>query len=316
MSVKKYKNPHKKRFNPGKLEAQENLTRKFYNSLLLKQAMKIVNSNPLESKKLFEEYLELYPNDYYAYTVYAGILVTLKEFDLASTIIDFTETNVKSNKKLTSDLELKKSIEKNILFVKIRIMSFRGQYRKLLDYINEHSEIREKFHLDELILLCKKRLGICFEKRDDYNYLGRQVIDYKRQDMMNRINYHTADYNSNVLDEPHENIFSADFPIEKVIDEIERKYIPSEEYSICPGVLADCYYFRYDFCGKENQHTTNFIKVSCFHNTGNIISACPVIEGDNLPYRDLNYLREDNKSNNPKQLSRTEKFLRRYSKKI
>ena len=126
--------------------------------------------------------------------------------------------------------------------------------------------------------------------------------------MMHRVGYHGADYNAET--DRQENVFAADFPLQQVIDEID-KYIPSEEHSLCPGVMADCYYFKYDFCGKENQKTTNYIKVACFHNTGNIISITPVLEGVNLNYIDLNYLKKQS-DDKPKQMSRTEKFYQRY----
>ena len=116
-----------------------------------------------------------------------------------------------------------------------------------------------------------------------------------------------------MLTERQENIFAADFPLQRVVDEID-KYIPSEEHSFCPGVIADCYYFRYDSCGKENNKTTNYIKVACFHDTGDIITVCPVLEGEFLNYRDLNYLKEQS-TEKPKQMSRIEKFYQRYNKR-
>ena len=315
MSDKKYKkHSHgRKRYNEdtGRFETPEDKSKKYYNQLLFTKAMKVTNSNPFEARRLYEEYLDLYPNDCLAWTLYASILITLKEFDLASAILDRAEIMIDKYKHKGNDFHEQHADERNLHFARVRIMSFRGQYRRLLDYLEEHPIIEEKFHLDELKLLCRKKLGMNFHQRDDYSYLARQVIKYELQDMMHRVGYHEADYNA--VTNRQENIFAADFPLQQVIDEID-KYIPSEEHSLCPGVMADCYYFRYDNCGKENNKRTDYIKVSCFHNTGDIITICPVLEGENLNYIDLNYLKGKPKEE-PKQMSRTERFYQRYNKR-
>lgn len=315
MSIKKFKKPRNghKQYNPDteQYEEQDDRSRKYYNRLLFTKAMKLTNSNPYEAKRLYEEYLDQYPTDCLAWTLYASILITLKEFDLASMILDRAEEMINQYKRKGDDFQEQHADERNLLFGRIRIMSFRGQYKKLLDFLEENPIVEEKYHLDEVKLLCKKKLGICFTQRDDYPYLARQIIKYEVQDMMHRVEYHGADYNA-VMDR-QENVFAVDFPLQKIIDEID-KYIPSEEHSYCPGVIADCYYFKYDTCGKENQKATNFIKVTCFHNTGDIITVTPVLEGENLNYIDLNYLKEKT-TEKPKQMSRIEKFYQRYRKK-
>lgn len=315
MSDKKYKKPHKgtKRYNADTecYETPADRNRKYYNQLLFTKAMKVTNSNPYEARRLYEEYLELYPKDCLAWTLYASILITLKEFDLATEILDKAEGMINKYKTKGNDFHEQHADERNLHFARVRIMSFRGQYRKVLDYLKEHPIVEEKFHLDELKLLCQKKLGMNYYQRDDYPYLARQIIKYELQDMMHRVGYHKADYNA--VTERQENVFATDFPLQKVIDEID-KYIPSEEHSLCPGVIADCYYFRYDNCGKENNKRTDFIKVSCFHNTGDIITICPVLEGENLNYIDLNYLKEQ-KDEKQKQLSRVDRFYQRYNKR-
>ena len=224
MSVKKFKKPRNghKQYNPDteQYEEQDDRSRKYYNRLLFTKAMKVTNSNPYEAKRLYEEYLDQYPTDCLAWTLYASILITLKEFDLASMILDRAENMINQYKRKGDGFQEQHADEKNLLFGRIRIMSFRGQYKKLLDFLEENPIVEEKYHLDEVKLLCKKKLGICFTQRDDYTYLSRQIIKYEVQDMMHRVEYHGADYNA--VTNRQENVFAAGFPLQKVIDELQK----------------------------------------------------------------------------------------------
>ena len=74
------------------------------------------------------------------------------------------------------------------------------------------------------------------------------------------------------------------------------------------------HYLKYDNCGKENQKSVDFIKTACFHNTGDIITICPVKVGEKLDYIDLNYLKEESKKN-VKQISRIDRFNKRFNLK-
>lgn len=280
-----------------------------YNLLLFNKALKVINRDPYEAKILFEDYIQKYPDDYLALSIYVSVLITLKEFTHAKDLLGFLD------KKIINENEqviLEHADMKNIDFSRIRLMSFQGQYSKLYDFINNNKDLCERYNLNEVYLLCRKKLGICYDERDGKNYLARQIIKYEKSDMLNKVKYHTADLN-NQKGNPYENVFVPDFPLETVIDEIE-KYVPSEK-SVCPGLLADTYYFRYDNCGKENQKNTDFIKVACFHNTGDIITVCPVVIGKNFQYVDLNYLNTNNNSSpKTKQMSRIDKFNKRYNR--
>ena len=72
------------------------------------------------------------------------------------------------------------------------------------------------------------------------------------------------------------------------------------------------YIYKYDFCGKDKNKNTDFIKVIACHDTDNFITMCPCIEGEYLDYVDLNYLKED--KTKQKCLRGIDRFNKRYGK--
>ena len=300
----RYSKHHQKHYE----KYEEQSKKRHYNKLAFRKAMQLVNSNPYRAKKLYEEYLQEYPDDYMAQAFYASIIITLKEFEKAEKIIKDIEEKIFVNGHIIDDFKKQHNDEESILFSKIRLMSYQGQYQKLLDFIEENEEYLKRFKLNELKLYCEVKLGINNQKREGQSYLARQIIKYNKEDMSVHASYHTADYNAD-QEVPKENVFVESFPIYTIFEEIER-YIPSDN-ALCAGILADWYYFKYDCCGKENQKTTNFFKVITFHDSQDIISICPVLEGENLPYIDLNYLKTID-TPKQKQMSRTDKFYKRY----
>ena len=59
------------------------------------------------------------------------------------------------------------------------------------------------------------------KKRDINSYLFRQIVSYDENDFIDHIKKHTADSNCD-KDDPNKNIFSTDFPVDKIIDEIKK----------------------------------------------------------------------------------------------
>lgn len=279
-----------------------------FNNLAFRKAIKIVNSDPYRAKTLYEEYLNEYPNDYMAWAFYASLLITLKEFDKAEDIIRNIEERVFKDGHIQDEFNQKHNDESRILFSKIRLMSYRGQYKELLEFLNENEELLSQFNLKELKLYCEVKLGINTQEREENSYLARQIIKYDKLDMKVHANYNTADYNAE-QPVPRENVFSEDFPIYTIFEHLDF-YLPSDN-ALCTGVLADWYYFKWDCCGKENNKITNFFKVVTFHDTADIISICPVLEGENLPYVDLNYLKPKEEVQQKKK-SRVDRFYQRY----
>ena len=65
-------------------------------------------------------------------------------------------------------------------------------------------------------------------------------------------------------------------------------------------------------CGRVDNKLANYFKVVCLHDTKDFITMCPVLEGENLPYIDINYLKEEKETSKVKRISQTEKFYQRY----
>ena len=141
----------------------------------------------------------------------------------------------------------------------------------------------------------------------------RQIIDYRKDDFLVNALLHTYEYREKNSDNSDISTFEKDFPLEKVIEEIDKYLLASP--SIYNGFVEDTYVFKYDNCGRINNKMQNYFKVFCFHNTKNIISLYPVSDCELLPYTDLNYLNNYNKNDISNRTSQTEKFMKRYAKK-
>lgn len=115
------------------------------------------------------------------------------------------------------------------------------------------------------------------------------------------------------LDNPNKNIFSIDFPLTKVLEEI-KKYIPSSQ-CFHHGFFDVRYFFKYDNCGRENNKITDYFVVSCFNNSPNIITMCPSSRYQIGNCIDLNYLKNDDEKTKSKRLSQIDKFNQKYTKK-
>ena len=78
------------------------------------------------------------------------------------------------------------------------------------------------------------------------------------------------------------------------------------------GFFTSVYVFKYDNCGYDTEQAVNYFKVVCFNNSKNFITMCPSADCENLPYTDLNYLKD--KKINIKRLSQVDKFNQKYKK--
>ena len=136
-----------------------------------------------------------------------------------------------------------------------------------------------------------------------------QIVEFHEEDFLEHIQKHTANYNMN-LEHPNRAIFAPDFPLESVVQEI-KKYIPSDK-RLCYGFFVDTYVFRYDECGRYFHKIVDYFQVICFDDGQNhLITMYPAYNCENLPFIDLNYMKEKEKPK-VKTLSQIEKFNRRY----
>lgn len=286
----------------------------YFNEWEFKKVFSLFHSDPIECKKRYEEYLEKYPQDYYTYTFYIGVLIELGEFENAEKVLNYV-VNVSGNDKSFLKQENKlKTFEENIFFCNLKLLAYKEEFQKLYELCKNNYNLIEKLSLQTVDFYAKIKNNIInLESRENISYSLRQIVEYKESDFKEHIKKHLADYIYNI-DNPNKNIFMAGFPIEKVIDEI-KKYIPSNK-CLFTGFFENAYFFKYTSCGKDNNKTVDFIKVVCFHNTQNFITMLPCSDGENLPYVDLDYLINTNDLPKIKTINQIEKFNKRFNHKL
>ena len=144
-------------------------------------------------------------------------------------------------------------------------------------------------------------------ERDSYSYVFRQILDYQESDFFEHNQKHMVEQ----IFEDNVSVFVPNFPIHEVIQEV-KKYIPSEK-RMCSQYFQDDYYFKYDACGTNSDNkTVNHFMVICIHNTQDIITIYPIVEQENLPCVDLNYMVKSPEVK-IKRRSQIDKFNQRYN---
>lgn len=289
------------------------MERNYYNKVAFSKALKLMQSDPFQAEIEFREYTRKYPEDYYAMSIYVSLLITVKKIDLAEQLLDELESNVANDRHFAKEVAKQYETSRSIFYSKIKLLSWKGQFRELYDYFLFHPTILETFNIDGTILYCKKKLGIPYTMKDiNDSYIIRQIINYNETEMKNHIKKHLAD--NNVDEQQSACVFSADFPMEKIIEEI-KKYLPSEK-RLCCGLYDEHYIFEFESCGKVDRKTTNYFEVVCFANTSDIITIYPTMRGKKIPHVDLNYMKDSDLNDKPKVkvMSQRDKFYKRYEK--
>lgn len=285
---------------------------KYFNEFEFKKALELVDTNPFLAKIKFEDYLDNYPNDYSAYPYYISCLVILGNFDEAEKYMTYLKKLEYTNDNFKYLIEKRKKLKNNIIFTQLKLLSYQHKYNEMYNLCKNNFSVIIDLNMKSVFFYCRKKIGElegCL--KDENSYLYRQIIDYTDEDFLDHIQKHLADFNKD-SDNPSSSIFSYDFPISEVIEEI-KKIIPSSK-RLFTGFYEDSYVFKYDYCGKENNKVTNYFKVFCFHDTNNIITMCPSLNCEHLPYIDLNYLNQSKNSESGKvrKLSQIDKFNQRY----
>lgn len=265
--------------------------------------------NPELAKNETIAYLENFPKDYYMYSFYAGILITLGEFELATLTLDKLELMIKKDNDYNKDDAKYDKLQANIIFQKLRVLLYCDKYQ---EFINLSIYGKHNFDVNKEIFYCKKALGYIDPNiRFNDAYIIRQIVRYKNDDFLEHIKKHQAIYNEN--ENPNKCLFNSDFPLDKVIAET-KKYIPSDS-RLNTGFFDNVYVFKYDNCGKEDKKNTDYFKIITFNNTNNYITMLPILHGEYLPHVDLNYLNEEKEKTNTRRLSQIDKFNKRYNLK-
>lgn len=288
------------------------MSTKYFNKLKFEQALALSERNPLLAKELYEDYLTTYPKDYYAYTYYASTLTTLGRYEEAEKVLEQLEIYYKRNSAFTKSKYRVVKLKESLIYTKIKLLIHQEKYEELQEfYMKHYQEIKKSdINVNAIEFYCRKKLGkLTSIERSPNSYLFRQIIEYKEEDFLEHIQKHLAEYNADV-ESPNATIFAPDFPLSQILGEI-KKYIPSDK-KIRPGFLEDVYTFKYDECGRCDHKLVDYFKVICFHNTTDIITICPTSDGKDLPYVDLNYLKQKEEIPKVKRLSQIEKFNKKY----
>jgi len=230
----------------------------------LDEIILISKKNPSQAISMFEEYLKKYPKSYSTYTLYAGTLIVLKRFDEAEKVLNNLDTIFEKDKNLIKGTKDYVLLQRDITFVKLKLLAYQKKFEELYDYYNEHcNELGSEYNLDFIKLFCLKKMGkaINVSKFKRKSYLNGQIAEYSEKDFLGHIKGHFSEYND--LEHDHyASVFSGEFPVYKVIDEI-KKYIPSNK-GLCLGFFEDTYIFKFDNCGVEGGKRTDYFKVVCF----------------------------------------------------
>lgn len=289
------------------------MEQKYFNKWEFDSIIKLMDTNPYKAKREFEEYLNEYPQDYLAYAYYASTLIILQEYKEAEKMLKKAEYLMNQDNHYANNFEKVKTTNENIVFDKLKLLTYQGKYRELINiYDYARVKLRGDKDIESVLLYCQKQIGEAKQNRETgQSYIFRQILEYDEKDFLHHIKKHLADFNS-TLDNPNKNVFVPDFPIKDVVKEI-RNNIPSDK-KLCPGFYDDIYFFKYDKCGRVDNRLVDYIKVVCFHNTSDIITILPVEFGEYIPHVDLNYMVEEKPVKEIKRKSAIEKFNQRFKR--
>ena len=289
------------------------MQKKYFSEAGLQYAQSIIKTNPLEAKTRFEIYLKNYPNDYYARAYYILLLIRLGECEQANSEYNYINNKTANDFKFTSSNKRVVGFQCIMALAKAKLLAHAEKYQELLDfYRNNINLFSNRGDMAILSYYCRNKLGLITDTIDEnqasYRYM--QTVDYKEERFKEHIKKHQVEYNND--EEINSSLFNEDFPIDKIITEI-KKYIPSNK-KLYLGLFADEYFFKYNNCGHVMSKSTNYFKVSVFHNTTNFITMCPTLNGENLPNIDLNYMIIEDSNTKVKRLSQIDKFNRRFNR--
>ena len=269
------------------------------------------NTNPYQARVMYENYIKKYPRDYEAIFLYASVLITLKELDLAYEIIKMTKEKYREDENLKDSHHIKDLLDHSCFVAEARCLSYMNKTEELLDLIEEQP-IEEQKKYRQVRSFCLAKLGYIPEHdlQSIDSYKKKQFINYNYDRFREYIRRYTYEYAIKFKDKK-DSVFEKGFPMNKVLSEVYK--LLDDEKSLYLGQLTDTYVFKYDLCGTCENKPVDFFKVICNHNTHDIISILPSDECDKLPYTDLNYLND--MYNNTTRPSQVDKFYKRFQKK-
>lgn len=292
---------------------------KYFNENEFQYSLDYIDKDPFIAKELFDEYLKKYPKDYYAKAYYISLLETINQFEEANKI--FREVSNESAHDYSFAMSNKRKIGFQCIMAlnKARLLANKERYEDLLDYYYRNIHLFDnRGDTQYLIYFCRAKIGAIKDSNTlvgPYRFL--QVVHYDENRFFEHITKHQANYNIDV-ETPNDSIFVPDFPIQEVVNEV-KKILPSDK-KLCLGLFDESYYFKYDNCGRIKGKMTNYFKVTCFHNTTEFITMCPIINAPSRLIHDFNNLQQEETEKKEeeikvKMLSPIDKFNMRYRRK-
>ena len=286
---------------------------KFFDYKSSRNIEKLMEIDAYKAIELYEQYLEHYPEDYSSHERYLSLLIKVGYYDKAFEVLKYLEVMVYDGKlKNVKDGRNKYVLMKNIVFAKLRLLVHTGKYNEAYTYINQNVDLVNMHNLENIpaiIFYLKTRLGTTNQTREEQKcYLFSQLAEYNEEAFIEHAKRHIEGYTD---EEGITAYFKADFPLEKVFEEVKKHY--SLDKRISRGITNDEYYFKYDGCGHQNGVSCDYFIVVTFANNPHYVTMFPEPDAYKYPYVDLNYMKEDQKSK-VRKLSQIEKFNQRYGK--
>ena len=284
----------------------------YFNTLEFDKANNIKWINPELSLKLFNEYFKKYPYDYSSYPFYIDLLINLNYLNKARDLKNKVSKMVKMDTIYQNNIDKVMHLNYGMLYVEIRFLIIDGKYEEAMElaikYENVLTNIDKGLNIKGILFYCRKKLGLLDpDKRDNNCYLFRQILDYRDDDFIRHVQKHLG-----MTDEENLCVFNSDFPFSKVFDEI-KKLIPNDKRLRC-GLFDNKYFFKFDNCGRNNYKITDYFEVIALLDSCELITMFPTNISGNIPFIDLNYLKE-NDVVMEKRISQIDKFYKRYQKK-
>jgi len=284
----------------------------YFDSWEFRHILHLVETNPLEAKLQFEEYLEKYTCDHSAYVYYSYVLIVLGYFKEAEGILEYVKNTYINDYIFMKDKKKVDLIRENIIFNTFKLLSYQERYEELFYFCKEHKLEIKRLNLYSFDFYSKCKLGIkSTQSKEKLPYLYKQIDNYSEEEFFEHIKKHLADYNYDI-DEPNEYVFVPDFPLDKVFEEI-KKLVPSER-RLYTGFYENVYIFKYNGCGRAKNRLVNYFRVIALHGTNNFITMFPSDDCETLPYIDLNYLKQEEEKPKTRRLSQIDKFNQRYKR--
>lgn len=277
-----------------------------YNKNVYNYGKNNIKYNPSVSKRVFEEYLEMYPKDYFAYIYYSKVLINLGYFNDALKVLKCVKEEALIDNKFNNNTEIFNYFMQEVDYNTLRIYCYLDKFEDVIKFLNTYTYYLEIKRFKFILYIAKIKLGL-YKKNNNTGYKCNQLLNYSESEFLKHISKHLE---SNIGESV--STFNESFDVEKVLNEV-KKYIQNGKcyYYEC---YSDSYIFKFDNCGMFDNKNTNYFIVVTFHNTPYLISMYPCSNtSSNLEYVDLNYLKET-ENKNIKRLSRIDKFNKRFNK--